>query len=365
LDVVIERCTQAYRDPFPKAEKIRDLVKLVRDVAQCYYPEIEHPEYAVRCGRLLWAARHMSERTAELLCSPGFGRLAGLRLRNIKKFYNWYLKLRRNSVLRTVNRWNNASSWVLRSRLVIFPDPFSWLAFLSHRLILMSLLRCILTDLFLGVGRLAVDCYDEEDPAADDDDTGAADVPGPGWFQRGEEGYPDPRIREIRRSLPGMTDSLNLRQWGLRWRRAVERAALVFASDQFPSARNPIEEASFGALVERLSAWLLELSRIERKSAVHAILRVRLGKVLGFRDLAEGDAAVLLGRTFRSLKDIYSGIRAPVKAARWLSKGSAGKAALEAGWTFAGRAFASYFFRYGFDLACREIDTLYRKSRSD
>jgi hypothetical protein len=116
--------------------------------------------------------------------------------------------------------------------------------------------------------------------------------------------------------------------------------------------------------VERLSAWLLELSRIERKSAVHAILGVRLGKLLGFRELADGDAAVLLGRTFRSLKDIYSGIRVPVKAARWLTKGSAGRIAMEAGWTFAGRMVVSYFFKYGFDLACREIDTLYRKSRS-
>ncbi|MFO8088388.1 MAG: hypothetical protein R6U13_01005 [Desulfatiglandaceae bacterium] len=366
LGVVIERCTKAYRDPFPKAGNIINinLVELVREVARCYHPEVEHPEFAVRCGRLLWASRRMSERTAELLSSPGFGRLHDLRLRNIKMFYHWYLKLHRSAVVRTVVRWNTASKWVLRSRLIIFPDPFSWLAFLSHKLILMSLLRCIFTDLFLAVGILAVECYDEEDPKAGSEDAAEPEVSGFRWFQRNEEGYPDPRIRDIRRSLPGMTDSLNLAQWGLRWRRAVERAALVFASDQFPSARNPIEEASFGALVERLSAWLLEFSRIERKSAVHAILGVRLGKLLGFRELAEGDAAVLLGRTFRSLKDIYSGIRVPVKAARWLTKGSAGRIAMEAGWTFAGRMVASYFFKYGFDLACREIDTLYRKSRS-
>lgn len=228
----------------------------------------------------------------------------------------------------------------------------------------MSLLRCILTDLFLAVGILAVECYDEEDPEPDSKKEAAAEVSRFRWLQRNEEGYPDPRIRDIRRSLPGMTDSLNLRQWGFRWRRAVERAALVFASDQFPSARNPIEEASFGALVERLSAWLLEVSRLERKSAVHAVLSVRLGKVLGFRELADGDAAVLLGKTLRSLKDLYSGIRVPVKAARWLSRGSAGRVAMEAGWTFAGRMIASYFFRYGFDVACREIDILYRKSRS-
>lgn len=359
---VVERCTEIYRDPFPKVENLKKLVALVREVARCYHPNVENPEYAVRCGRLLWAARRMSERTSELLRTPGFGRLYNLRLKNIKIFYFWYLKLHRSAVLRNMMRWNGASTWILRSRLIIFPDPFSWLAFLSHKLILMSLLRCIFTDLFLAVGMLAVECYGDEDSDVDHED--AAAVSGLRWFQRHEEGYPDPRIRDIRRSLPGVTDSLNLGQWGLRWRRAVDRAALVFASDQFPSARNPIEEASFGALVERVSVWLLELSRVERKSAVHALLNVRLGKVLGFRELAEGDAAVLLGKTFRSLRGIYSGIRLPVKAARWITRGSPGRVALEAGWTFAGRMIASYFFRYGFDLACREIDILYRKSRS-
>jgi hypothetical protein len=361
---VVERCTKIYRDPFPKVENLSHLVEMVREVARCYHPNVENPEYAVRCGRLLWAARRLSERTSDLLRTPGFGRLYNLRLRNIKIFYFWYLKLRRSVLLRTMIRWNGASTWILRSRLIIFPDPFSWLAFLSHKLILMSLLRCIFTDLFLAVGMLAVECYDDENSGVDREDATPAEVSGLKWFQRHEEGYPDPRIRDIRRALPGMTDSLNLRQWGLRWRRAVERAALVFASDQFPSARNPIEEASFGALVERVSVWLLELSRVERKSAVHAIVDVRLGKVLGLRDLAEGDTALLLGKTFRSLRDIYSGIRLPVKAARWIARGSPGRVALEAGWTFAGRMIASYFFRYGFDLACREIDILYRKSRS-
>jgi hypothetical protein len=226
----------------------------------------------------------------------------------------------------------------------------------------MSLLRCILTDLYLTVGTLAVECYDDEEPDAESEDV-AAKIFGSGGLRRNEEGYPDPRIRDIRRSLPGVTDSFSLGQWGLRWRRAVERAALVFASDQFPSARNPLEEASFGALVERLSAWLLEISKLERKSLMRAVLGVRLETVLGLGEMAGGDAAAMVGRTFRSFKDIYRGLRVPVKAARLLSRGSAGKVAFEAGWTFAGRIVASYCFRYGFDLACREIDIVYRKSR--
>jgi len=353
-----------YREPFPKAGSIAGLGGLIRDVARCYHPESEHPEYAVRCGRLLRAARCMSERIEELLGSPGFGRLYGLRLRNIKFFYSWYQKLHHSAAIRTAIRWNSASTWAWRSRLVIFPDPFSWLAFLSHRLVVMSLLRCILTDLYLAVGMLAVECYDDEEPYEEGDDGATAAASAYGWFQRHHEEYPDPRIQDIRRGLPGVKDSFDLGRWGLRWRRAVERAALVFASDQFPTARNPIEEASFGALVERLSTWLLELSRLERKSMIRAVLGVRLEKVLGFRELAEGDAAALLGRTFRSVRGIYSGLRVPVKAARWLSRGSAGKVAFETGRTFAGRLAASYFFRYGFDLACREIDILYRKSRS-
>jgi hypothetical protein len=363
LDIVVERCSQVYHDPFPKAGSILGLGGFVSEVARCYHPEAERPELAVRCGRVLWAARRMSERTGMLLNSPGFGRLYDLRLRRIRLFYSWFQKIHNSVVARSIIRWNSAPAWMLRSRLIVFPDPFSWLAFLSHRLVVMSLLRCIITDLYLTVGMLAVECYDDQEPEAEEEDV-AAKLSGFSWFQRNEEEFPDPRIRDIRRSLPGATDSFNLAQWGLRWNRAIERAALVFASDQFPSARNPLEEASFGAVVERFGSWLLELSRLERKSVLRAVLGLRLETVLGLRDFARGDAAAMVGRTFRSFKNIYSGIRTPVRAARWVARGSAGKVAFEAGLNFAGKIFASYCFRYGFDLACRELDIIYRKSRS-
>jgi len=363
FDIVIDRCTRIYRDPFPKFGSLAGLEELVREVARCYHPDLARPELAVRCGRLLRAARSMSWRTEALLKSPGFGRLYGLRLRTIRYVYSRVRRLQRSAVLRAAMRVSGKSTWLLRSRLLVFPDPFSWLAFLSQRLVVMSLLRCVLTDLYLAAGSLAVECYDDEE-FEDGCEEAAPGVPGFGRFLRSDHEFPDPRIRDIRRSLPGVRDPFSPGKWGLRWRRAVERAALVFASDQFPSSSDPLEEATFGAMVERMSAWLLAFSELERKPMMGTVMGVRLEKILGLRDVAAGDVAAAAGRVFRSCRGIYGGIRVPVTAARWISRGSPGRVALEAGWTLAGRIVASYCLKYGFDLACRELDVLYRKSRS-
>ena len=364
LDIVVKRCTVLYRDPFPRAGRIAAIGELVREVAGCYHPGVDRPELRIRCGRLLWAARRLSEKSSMLLKSPGFDRLGRLSLRRIIFFYSWFQKLQRSPVVRAAIRHSRASSWVLRSRLVIFPDPFSWLAFLSHRLVAMSLLRCMVTDLYLAVGLLAVECYDEDEPEREPNDDIAAHVSGFKWFYRKEDGFPDPRIREIRRSLPGVSDSLNPGQWGLRWRRAVERAALILASDQFPLAPDPLQEASFGAAMERFSAWLAALSGLESNPMIGAVLGVKVETVLGIGDLARGDAAARIGKFLRSCSDTYGRVRVPVTAARWISWSSPGRIAFEAGWTLAGRIVASYCLRYAFDLSCREIDALYRKSRS-
>ena len=364
LEVVVNRCTKIYRDPFPKAGSIAGIGDLVREVALCYHPGAGRPELKVRCGKLLWAARRLSDKLEGLLETPGFNRLGRLRLKRIGFFYIWFQKFQRNAVVRAMVRHSGTSSWILRSRLVLFPDPFSWLAFLSHRLVVMSLLRCVVTDLYLAVGVLAVECYDDrgpdEGPAAEE----PAEAGGFKWFYRKEEESSDPRIKEIRRTLPGVTDSFSPAQWGRRWRRAVERAALVLASDQFPASPDPLKEASFGAATERVGAWLQALSGLEGNPMVRAVLSVKLETIMGLGDLAAGDAAARIGRVLRSCADAYSAVRIPVTAARWLSRGSPGRIALEAGWTLAGRVIASYCLSYGFDLACREMDILYRKSRS-
>ena len=154
-------------------------------------------------------------------------------------------------------------------------------------------------------------------------------------------------------------------QWGRRWHRAVERAALILAADQFPAAADPLQEASLEAVIERLGSWLMALSGLERNPMIKAALGVKVETVLGLGDIATGDFAARIGKLVRSCSGAYGVVRLPVTAARWLAMGTPGRIAFEAGWTLAGRIVASYCLKYGFDLACREIDALYRKSRSE
>jgi len=246
LKVVRERCHRLWHATSPELRELADISVYVHSIATCYYPGLEKPELRISIGRFLKSAHDSVDRLELILRRPGFQRLRGIRIRHIRNSYEWYDRVSQYWIIRCVSRYRKLVTKIFQLRLVILPDPFSWLAYLSNRLTMLTLTRCLLVDVYLFVGRLAIQAYDEEgkeelipselgelEKVLEDLDS----------LEPSEPDVTDTRILEIRNRLVGFS-SILISSPGLEdWKKAVGRAAKVIARKYFPDAKRPLEEA--------------------------------------------------------------------------------------------------------------------------
>lgn len=148
---------------------------------------------------------------------------------------------------------------ILHLRLGVLPDPFSWLVYLSNRLTMLTLTRCLLVDVYLFVGRLAIQTYNEEaEEGSIPSELGEMEktVEDFDSLEPSEPDVTDIQILEIRNRLVGFPSML-ISSPGLEdWKKAVGRAANLIAVKYFPEAEHPLEEAAIGPLLTRSQAWI-------------------------------------------------------------------------------------------------------------
>ena len=367
LKVVRERCHRLWHATSPELRELADISVYVHSIATCYYPGLEKPELRISIGRFLKSAHDSVDRLELILRRPGFQRLRGIRIRHIRNSYEWYDRVSQYWIIRCVSRYRKLVTKIFQLRLVILPDPFSWLAYLSNRLTMLTLTRCLLVDVYLFVGRLAIQAYDEEgkeelipselgelEKVLEDLDS----------LEPSEPDVTDTRILEIRNRLVGFS-SILISSPGLEdWKKAVGRAAKVIARKYFPDAKRPLEEAALGPLLTRSQIWIKSVCKTEKIPVVKRFHRIQiqsLYRVKSFTDiLLPKHVRIFAKKTW----DMYRWMKWPLMVYQGVKKSSPVGIAMDVGWMVSKKAFTNFICRYTFDMACEELEMIYSQSRA-
>ncbi|MEA3360799.1 MAG: hypothetical protein U9R17_15525 [Thermodesulfobacteriota bacterium] len=366
LKLVRERCDGIWHSTSPELKELADISVYIHSIAACYYPGLENPELRITISRFLKSAHDSVDRLELILRRPGFQRLRGVRIRHIRRSYEWYDRVSQYWIVRFVSRYRKLVTRIFQFRLVILPDPFSWLAYLSNRLTMLTLTRCLLVDAYLFVGRLAVQAYNEEgkeepipselgelEKALEDFDS----------LEPSEPGVIDIQLLEIRNHLVGFPSML-ISNPGLEdWKTAVGNAAKVIAGKYFPDVERPLEEAALGPLLTRSQIWIKSLCKTEKIPVVKRFHRIQIQSLYRMKSFAD----IWLPRQVRIFAkktwDMYRWMKWPLTAYRAVKKSSPIGIAMDVGWMVSKKAFINFICRYTFDMACQELEMIYSQSQ--
>jgi hypothetical protein len=366
LKVVLERCQRAWSATFPEIRELADLSAYIRSIATCYHPGVEKPELRITTGRLLKSAQECVNRLELILRRPGFQRLRRVRIRHIRQSYEWYDRVNQNRIVKYFSHYRKVIKRIFQLRLVILPDPFFWLAYFSNRLTMMTLTRCLLVDVYLFVGKLAIQAYDEEEKEdaipteMDELEKTLGDLDS---LKPSEADITDPQIQEIRNRLVGLTAIL-ISSPGLNdWKKAVGQTAKVIAKKYFPDAERPLEEAALGPLLTRSQIWIKSVCKTEKIPVVKRLHRTKIESLYNLKPFTDSLLPKQVRTFAKKAWDMYRWMKWPIKVYRWVKKGSPVGIAMDVGWVVFKKGFTNFICRYTFDMAYQELEMVYGQSR--
>lgn len=367
LELVRDRCQRVWRASSPDIKELIEISSYIRSIAACYHPGVEKPEWCVSVGRLINAAQALVHRMELILRLPGFQRLRRVRIRHVRESFEWYEQVKQNPLVQFLSRYLKGIRRLFRFRLVIFPDPFTWLAYFSNRLTMLTLAKCLLVDLYLFVGKTAIEAYDEEENQGSfADDIGELEktLEELGSLKATEIDISDSRVLEIRNRLVGFPFVVRSSPGIEEWKEAVRQTADLIAKKHFPGSAHPLEEAALGPLLARTRFWVKSLCETEGIPIVKSLHRMRIDSLYQVKSFTE---SLLPKRAWKYIGkgwELYGWLKWPLKVYRSVKKGSPVGVAMGVGWVAAKRAFSNIVCRYTFDMAYKELEMVYSESRS-
>lgn len=366
IQVVLDHCQGIWHTGFPEISTVSGLSDYLRDIAAAFHPEQERPELCVTAGSLIRASHSAVERLQDILCRPGFSRFQKIRIRHIRKAWNWYDRI---SKYRAVQAYIRYRRWINRTnvmRLVLLPDPFSWLIYLSNQLTILSLTRFFLMDVYLFAGKQAISAYDHEiqhEAAPRDSGRIEQDLSDLAEMIEPEFRAPDPRIQEIRNRLVGV-NALFFSSHGYKeWKTGFEEALRVIAGTYFPESPAPIEEAMLGPILTRCRYWLQSVSNTEKLPILSRLHRIELRHFYSVKSAAEHPLFRQAGFFAKKTLNIYQWMQWPLLIYRLIKKTTPAGMAAGMGWVLVRKGTVNYLSRRAFDLTLQEMETVYRLSQ--
>lgn len=365
VQIIERRCTEVLRSFSPEFSELGDLPEYLRSIAACYHPDSDRPELQVTIGPFLQSIEKSLDRFDRILQRPGFKKIRSVRIHNIRRARQWYLRISEFGPYQWYVRHQKKIRRISRVRLLIFPDPFTWLAYLSHHLTLLMLAKFLILDLYLFFGKLAVDAYEGATATNGDESEDALEkaLEELDALEAREEFIMDPRIRDIRNRLVGLSSVLTSDPTFGAWKDSIYEAAGIVAEKHFPDSEAPLEEAAIGPLLERTRCWIGKLSRGEEYPLIRHFYQMRLDSLFRVKNLSD----VVLPRPLRHFiektRRTYGWLKWPLKVYRLTRKTSPWRIALAVGWGVTKKAGVSYIYGKTFDTACRELENVYGQSR--
>jgi hypothetical protein len=366
LQIVLDHCQRSWRATFPELRELAGLSSYLRSIAFCYHPRAEKPELKITIGRFLSCSRELVRRLELILHRSGFKKLKRVRIRHIRKSFEWYDQVNKYRVVKFYGRYQKIIKKLFQLRLVIFPDPFLWVAHLSNRLTILVLTRCLLVDVYLFLGKLAIHAYDEKEKEvsvsieADELEKTLEDL---NFLIPSEPDIKDPQIKEIRNRLVGFTSMVISTPKLEDWKQSVRETANVIAIKYFPDSECPLEEAALGPVLTRSQAWIKSICEAEKIPVVKRFYKIKIESLYNVKSLSDGLLPNQVRTYAKKAWDTYRWTKWPLKVYRMAKKGTPFGIAINVGWVVAKKSFVNFICRHSFDIAHKELEIIYSQSQ--
>ena len=364
LQIVLDRYESIYKSRSPSLSEIPEVVDFVKDIARCYHPEAERPEYGITVGRLLQSSREVVDRIQVILGRSGFSQLRKVRLRHVVQARDTYRDLQESPWVRKLLAIWKPFSKIQSVRFLFFPDPLSILAFLSNRLTVLIATRSLLLDVYLFVGKLAIRAYDAEelDALRPDDQEIEQVLEDLETMEVDKLHLEDPRIQELRKQLPGWNTMLKSDKLIKEWKNAILEAADHISQKHFPDAENPLLEARIGPLLLRTQHWLQVICETGKYPIVKHLYKLQVNSVLDTKSMVDSWIPKPVREFMNKSRKLYGTLKWPLKVFRWAKKFSPQKVALDVGIHVTYKSLVGLVSRRSFDTVCYELERVYGTS---
>ena len=371
IGVVISRCESLLKNPFPDLPTEASLKEFWLDVAQAAHPEARRPELKVSIGHAITTLNRSVYRFDSLLKRPGIWRLRGLRIKTLRVQSRRIRKVVEFAPVKAYFRFQKWVAGVNVLRLLLIPDPISWLIYLSGNLSLMVLSKCLLVDLTLFIGETALDFYTPvlvETPEANE-------VPEEELESLFEElgdleesisqVAKDPALAPFRKRVTGLSALLSpIPDFSLFFKTLAESAEVV-AGKHFPESREPLEELRVGPILDGTRKLLSNLGKGESIPVAGKIYNLRLDTLESIKRFTDETIPGRLKELFSKGRAAYSWLKWPLMAWRLTSKGGIIKVAAGVGWRTAGKGVTLYLYGRVYDFSLQELDRVCQLSKAD
>lgn len=364
VDIVYQRCNRLWKAASIDLSRELDILPFIQSIAACFHPDAEHPELSVEIGSLFQVAENLSRHLQEILSRPILSRLGQVRIRHLHQTIDRYRTLRDNPVVRFSVRHRLWLQRLNHLRLLVLPDPVSWLIRLLNQWIVLRLSRFFLVDITLFIGCQAVWAYSEvrnlpgRQPSIQDIESTLEDMK-----RQGEPVDPplDRTTRDIRSRLLAGRYYLRPPAWK-QWKEAIRDLVEQKARLYFPESVRPTEEALLIVLLQEIEALLEMISRSRRIAVLKNLHGIRLDSLLRIGKALDAPVSRLSGNLLIQSWDTYQWVRIPLMVFRMIQRASPAGIAWQTGWFLLQRSLWYYIGKTAFDAMAMRIDRVYRLS---
>ena len=364
IRVIQDRCDEIIHSLSPSLSDLDQLRDYVRAIAACFFPDAQRPELQVSLGYLIQCMNDSLVRFDRILKRPGLNRLKSMNIKNIRNLYRWSIGIMHHPSVKWYAEHRILIRRISRIRFLFFIDPFSWIFLLSRKVVILLLIRTLVLDITVYVGKVALNAYDHDQNSSEKEDVAILEetLEDLSNVQTPPPMETDPVLFEIRRELVGFsTVVLSNPTWD-KWKVAVRKAADHIARNYFPDSDTPVEEAAIGPLLYRTRTWLGTLGKGETIAVVRFAYRTRLDTLFQARDVSDLILTPKVRRAMRTALGTYGWLKWPLFIYRHAKRFSIPRMSVDLGWFVGKKTILVLIHGRAFDQVCRELDWVYRIS---
>ncbi|VVS93006.1 hypothetical protein [Desulfoluna spongiiphila] len=367
LAVVVTRCKGTLRSFSPDLPTLEGLHDYLTEVAAAFHPEATRPELKVSVGHLIRTLNRSLDRFDTVLERPGLSRIRRVRIRTVKTNTRRLKKITGFPPVRWYLRFRQWVSGMNVLRLLLLPDPVSWLITLSGNLSMMVLGKCLLADLHLFVGKTALELYGVSGPEGEDPEEPPETMEEALKELEDLDDAPpaamDPALAPLRKRITGVSALLHPTPSLSTFRETVAESAEILAQCHFPESDYPLDETRIGPILESTRHLLAHLGKGESLPVAGRLYRLRLDTLASARRYAEETLPKSVKDVFSHGKKAYGWLKWPLTAYRLTARGGLIKVAASLGWRTAGKGITLFMYGRLYDYAMEEADKVLRRSK--
>lgn len=338
LAIIEKKCKALFNTSKTGLTDFSNLPEYVISIARCFHPEADRPELRASLGHILYCLEKSFERFDEILLRPGFSDLSSVNIKTIKQLRKLY--------------YNKSSK------------NHSEKKYLYSNLTILLYSKYLVVDLYIFIGRLAIDIYDKKTLtiAANTPETLEATLTELSRVKNIGENATSEELITIKNNLVGMPGILTSDPNITKWKQALKEAVVFISDKYFPDSDTPMDEAMIGPLLMRTRSWISTIGKGEGYPITGQLLKLKLETIFLTKNISDTLLPASVRKIILRTQKAYGWVKWPLNVYMWASKGAFVKIALDVGWFTGRKAILVMIFGKTFDKACKELEIVYAQS---